>query len=253
MNTSRCCSALTALFRIQAPRPTHSPWSRHQPHVLKHPLSLVTQKGVVTDGWLFPSASTLSTNRRVATQRTRPSHAVCREVRKEGGTGGERHMVSSKTKGHETLGTLRREGRSPGFAAQWSGSGPFSAQTGTVLGLASPQPPPHPSSPGSITADSADPLCYPRPPEHRSVLTNLASALGLPLTALPGVFPMRLGATFLPALPTPLPPLLADALAPAQGLQKEQRRAGTTGSGVLPVLARAWDGTMQGSQNSNLK
>ena len=249
MNTSRCCSALTALFRIQAPRPTHSPWSRHQPHVLEHPLSLVTQKGVVTDGWLFPSASTLSTNRRVATQRTRPSHAVCREVRKEGRTGGERHMVSSKTKGHETLGTLRREGKSPWFRSPVVGLWSFLSTDRHSLGLASPQPPPHPSSPGPITADSADPPCYPRPPEHRSVLTNLASALGLPLTAPPGVFPMRLGATFLPALPTPLPPLLADALAPAQGLQKEQRRAGTTGSGVLPVLARAWDGTMQGSQN----
>ena len=249
MNTSRCCSALTALFRIQAPRPTHSPWSRHQPHVLEHPLSLVTQKGVVTDGWLFPSASTLSTNRRVATQRTRPSHAVCREVRKEGRTGGERHMVSSKTKGHETLGTLRREGKSPWFRSPVVGLWSFLSTDRHSLGLASPQPPPHPSSPGPITADSADPPCYPRPPEHRSVLTNLASALGLPLTALPGVFPMRLGATFLPALPTPLPPLSADAPAPAQGLQKEQRRAGTTGSGVLPVLARAWDGTMQGSQN----
>ena len=249
MNTSQCCSALTALFRIQAPRPTHSPWSRHQPHVLEHPLSLVTQKGVVTDGWLFPSASTLSTNRRVATQRTRPSHAVCREVRKEGRTGGERHMVSSKTKGHETLGPLRREGKSPWFRSPVVGLWSFLSTDRHSLGLASPQPPPHPSSPGPITADSADPPCYPRPPELRSVLTNLASALGLPLTAPPGVFPMRLGATFLPALPTPLPPLLADALAPAQGLQKEQRRAGTTGSGVLPVLARAWDGTMQGSQN----
>ena len=59
---------------------------------------LVTQKGVVTDGWLFPSGSTLSTDRRVATQRTRPSLVVCREVRKEGWTGGERHMVSYKTK-----------------------------------------------------------------------------------------------------------------------------------------------------------
>ena len=162
-------------------------------------------------------------------------------------------MVSSKTKGHETLGTLRREGRSPGFAAQWSGSGPFSAQTGTVLGLASPQPPPHPSSPGSITADSADPPCYPRPPEHRSVLTNLALALGPPWTALPGVFPKPLGGTFLAALPTPLPPLSADALGPAQSLQNEQRRAGTSVMGALPVLARAWDGTMPGSQNLNLR
>ena len=144
MNTSRCCSALTALFRIQAPRPTHSPWSRHQPHVLKHPLSLVTQKGVVTDGWLFPSASTLSTNRRVATQRTRPSHAVCREVRKEGGTGGERHMVSSKTKGHETLGTLRREGKSPWFRSPVVGLWSFLSTDRHSLGLASPQPPPPP-------------------------------------------------------------------------------------------------------------
>ena len=40
----------------------------------------------------------------------------------------------------------------PGFAAQEPASGPFSAQTGTVLGLASPRPPPHPSGPGPITA-----------------------------------------------------------------------------------------------------
>ena len=95
-------------------------------------------KGVVTDGWLFPSASTLSTDRRVATQRTHPSLAVCKGVRKQGWTGGERHMVSSKTKSPETLGTLRKETGPPGFASQWLGSGPFSAQTGTVLGLASP-------------------------------------------------------------------------------------------------------------------
>ena len=85
------------------------------------------------------------------------------------------------------------------------------------------------------------------------MLTNLALFLGLLLTALPGVFPLHLGAIFLPALPTPLPPLSADAPAPAQGLQKERRRAGSTGSGVLPNLTRAWDGTRHEAQNSNLK
>ena len=56
---------------------------------------------------------------------------------------------------------------------------------------------------------------------------------------------MPLGATFLPALPTPQPPLSSDALAPAQSLEKEQRE-GTSGMSALPVLARAWDSTMQG-------
>ena len=86
------------------------------------------------------------------------------------------------------------------------------------------------------------------------MLTNLASALGCPgaQTALPGIFPTPLAATFLPVLPTSLPPLSSDAPALAQSLEKE-RRAETTGNGMLPVLARAWDGIMQGSQNSNPK
>lgn len=80
------------------------------------------------------------------------------------------------------------------------------------------------------------------------MLTNLDSALGHPgpQMALPGVFPMPLGATFLAALPTPRPPLLSDALAPAQSLEKEQRE-GTSGMGVLPVLAKVWDSTTQGN------
>ena len=49
----------------------------------------------------------------MVTQRTCPSHAICGEVRKEGRTGGERHLVSSKTEGPETLGALRRERGSP--------------------------------------------------------------------------------------------------------------------------------------------
>ncbi|CAM9157327.1 unnamed protein product, partial [Rangifer tarandus platyrhynchus] len=68
------------------------------------------------------------------------------------------------------------------------------------------------------------------------MLTCLASALGPPWIsgALLGVFPMTLGATFLQALPAAQPPLSADAPAPAQNLEKEQRRAGTTGMGHLP-------------------
>ena len=53
------------------------------------------------------------------------------------------------------------------------------------------------------------------------MLTNLALALGPHWTALPGVFPKPLGGTFLPALPTQLTPLSADALGPAQILEKE--------------------------------
>ena len=61
------------------------------------------------------------------------------------------------------------------------------------------------------------------------MLTNLDSALGHPglQMALPGVFPMPLGATFLLALPIPLPPLSADAPAPVQSLEKEPRRTET--------------------------
>ena len=74
---------------------------------------------------------------------------------------GERHKVSSKTEGLKTLGALRREGGSPGFTAQWPGSGPLPAQTGTVLGLASPTPSPQPCprtadiplSPGLVNTD----------------------------------------------------------------------------------------------------
>lgn len=64
--------------------------------------------------------------------------------------------------------------------------------------------------------------------------------------ALPRVFPTPLGTIFLPAFPTPWPPLSADALAPAQSLEKEQRE-GTSGMGVLPVLAKVWDSTTQGN------
>ena len=108
---------------------------------------LVTQKGVVTDGWLFPSASTLSTDRRVATQRTRPSLAVCREVRKEGWTGGEWQVLSSKTKSPETLGALRREGGSPWLCSPVAGLWSFLStdRHSPVLGFPH-QPPPHPSS-----------------------------------------------------------------------------------------------------------
>ena len=53
------------------------------------------------------------------------------------------------------------------------------------------------------------------------------------------VFPITLGATFHPVLPIPLPPLAADAPGPAQSLEKEKRRAGTTGMGALNVITRA--------------
>ena len=81
-----------------------------------------------------------STDRGVATQKTHPLHAVCGEVNKESGTVGERHEVSSKTDSPETLGALKREDKPPGFTAQRLGSGPLPAQTGIVLGLASPTP-----------------------------------------------------------------------------------------------------------------
>ena len=179
----------------------------------------MTQKGVVTDGWLFPSASTLSTDRRVATQRTRPSLAVCREVRKEGWTGGERQVVSSKKKSPETLGTLRREGGSPWLCSPVAGLWSFLRTYRHSPGLGFPPPAPTATLiSGPIIAESADPPCYPRPAEGRSVLTNLALALGLHLTALLDVFHMHMAATFLPDFPTPLPPLTADAPAPTQGL-----------------------------------
>ena len=120
------------------------------------------------------------------TQRTRPSHAVCGEVRKEGGSAEERHKVSSKAEGLETLGALRREDGSPGFTAQCPGSGPLPAQTGKVLGLASPAPGPQctPQFPGPHPCPcSADPPSYPRAAEGRSVLTNLALAQEPPWTS----------------------------------------------------------------------
>ena len=86
------------------------------------------------------------------------------------------------------------------------------------------------------------------------MLTNLGSALGHPgpQMALPGDFPMSLGATFLLALSITLPPLSADVPAPAQSLEKESRRTETNGMGALHVITRAWDGTIQASQNSDL-
>ena len=121
------------------------PWAGPQPHEPEHPPNLLTQNAWVREGWLFPSVSTQSTDSRVATQRTHPSHAVCGEVSKEGGTVGERHEVSSKTEGPETLRALRREGTPPGFTAQRPGSGPLPAQRAIFLGLASPTPCHHPT------------------------------------------------------------------------------------------------------------
>ena len=164
-------------------------------------------------------------------------------------------MVSSKTEGLETLGALRTEGCSPGFTAQWPGSGPLPAQTGTVLGFPAPTPP-HPSGPGLIPAHAL------QIPHLSSGLLRADPCLPIwprsygcpgPQTALPGVFPTTLGATFLKALPTSWPQLSANASVLAQSLEKELRRAGTTGTGVLHVITRAWDGPMQGSQNLNLK
>ena len=62
--------------------------------------------------------------------------------------------MSLKKEGVETPGALRREGGSPGFTAQWLGSGPLPAQTGTVLHLVPPSTGPHPTPqlPGPITA-----------------------------------------------------------------------------------------------------
>ena len=87
------------------------------------------------------------------------------------------------------------------------------------------------------------------------MLTNLDSSLGHtgPQMALPGVFPMPLGAAFLLALPILLPLLSADTLATAQSLEKEPRRTETNGMGALHVITRTWDSTIQVSQNSDLK
>ena len=68
-------------------------------------------------------------------------------------------MVSSKTEAPETLGALRREGKPLGFRAQWPGSCPLPAQTGTVLGLASPCPNTAPTPPLNSLAPSLSMLC----------------------------------------------------------------------------------------------
>ena len=229
------------------------PWSGRGPSAPASCKPGNTEEGV-TEGWIFPSISTLSADRGMVTQRTCPSHAICGEVRKEGRTGGERHLVSSKTEGPETLGALRRERGSPWLCSPIACFWSFLCTDRHSPGLGFPPTPTPPlrSRPHHCPC-SEDPPCYSRPAEGRSVLTNLALAPGPPWTALPGVFPKPLGGTFLAALPTPLPPLSADALGPAQSLQNEQRRAGTSVMGALPVLARAWDGTMPGSQNLNLR
>lgn len=54
-----------------------------------------------------------------------------------------------------------------------------------------------------------------------------------------GVLP-HLPPTFFLALPIPLPPLSADALAPAQSLEKEQRRAGFHQDEMVLSYHRAW-------------
>ena len=121
------------------------PWAGPQPHEPEHPPNLLTQNAGVRESWLIPFVFTQSTDRGVVTQRTHPLHAVCGEVSKEGGTVGERHKVSSKTESPEILRALKREGKPPGFKAQRLGSGPLPAQTGIVLGLASPTPCYHPT------------------------------------------------------------------------------------------------------------
>ena len=148
-------------------------------------------------------------------------------------------MVSSKTEGPETLGALRRGQGSRWLcsliACLWSFLSTDRHSPG--LGFPPTLTPLLRSQPHHCPC-SEDPPCYSRPAEGRSVLTNLALALGPHWTALPGVFPKPLGGTFLPALPTPLTPLSADALGPAQSLEKERRRIGTSVKGALPVLAR---------------
>ena len=122
----------------------------------EHPPSLLTQNvcvwGVVREVWLFPSVSMGSTDGRVVPQNTRPSHAVCGEVSKEGRTARERHMVSSKTEGTKTLGAVRREAS---LASQCSGQVlVLSSIDGHCPGLSlhHPQPQPHPTPPGPLPA-----------------------------------------------------------------------------------------------------
>lgn len=74
---------------------------------------------------------------------------------------GERHKVSSKTESPEILRALKREGKPPGFKAQRLGSGPLPAQTGIVLGLASPLPattPPFSSTTPSLPMHCRSPI-----------------------------------------------------------------------------------------------
>ena len=112
----------TTKVRSLTQQPSNSQaWAGPQPHMPEHPPSPLTQNvgvGWVREVWLFPSVSMGSTDGRVVPQKTRPSHAVCGEVSKEGRTARERHMVSSKTEGTKTLGALRREAS---LASQCSG------------------------------------------------------------------------------------------------------------------------------------
>lgn len=146
----------TTKVRSLTQQPSNSQaWAGPQPHMPERPPSPLTQNvgvGWVREVWLFPSVSMGSTDGRVVPQKTRPSHAVCGEVSKEGRTARERHMVSSKTEGTKTLGALRREAS---LASQCSGQVlVLSSIDGHCPGLSlyHPQPPPHPSAPGPIPA-----------------------------------------------------------------------------------------------------
>ena len=112
------------------------------------------------------------------------------------------------------------------------------------------------STPGShLCPYSVDPTSESRAAEGRPMLTCLASALGPPWTSDGPArsLPLAFGSHLPPSPSCTMASTVSRCPGPCPELEKEERRAGTTGAGTLCVLARAWDSTTQGSQNSNLK
>lgn len=161
-------------------------------------------------------------------------------------------MVSATTEATEPQ--ERTEGDGPlGFTTRQAGSSPLPAQTGPVLGLASSPanplgslalpPPRHCRSPGSC----------PGAAEHKSLVSNLGSALGAPRD-LRWPRPLWVPPSSDPFLPH-CSPLSTDTPNPDPSLEKGNTRAGTTGPGAhaLPLCQAQGRGTNHTPEDSILK
>ena len=165
--------------------PSSEPWARHQPHVSEHPPSLLTQRrGSQRAGSFDPSPHGLLT---VGGDPEDPS-ITCSLLggQKGGQDSGREAQGEFQDRGTQNPGSTEEGGWVPWLhspvARLWSSSSTDRHSPG--LGFPHSQPPPHPSDPQPPTLPTH---CryppQPRASEHRSMLTNLALALGPPWTS----------------------------------------------------------------------